>query len=185
MASNHSSSSSSLVSDSYDTPDTTAPSSPKPGVGNSNLLPSPFYPPSYSQREGVASKWETPSLPPYYPPLPSTSRSTEGALADKGSPDDGIIRDEALVRLTGKWPFNCEPSLPDLWSQVRLATGRCSAPGLILLTSRRASSRPLVYSMCATTASSPRSPKSMLRRGSSKCQGELRRGRAIAIRAAR
>lgn len=125
MASNHSSSSSSLVSDSYDTPDTTAPSSPKPGVGNSNLLPSPFYPPSYSQREGVASKWETPSLPPQYPPLPSTSRSTEGALADKGSPDDGIIRDEALVRLTGKWPFNCEPSLPDLWSQVRLATGRC------------------------------------------------------------
>lgn len=34
----------------------------------------------------------------------------------KGTPDEWIPRDESLVRLTGKWPFNCEAPLPDLWA---------------------------------------------------------------------
>ena len=51
-----------------------------------------------------------------FPPLPSTSDlPLEADSATKGTPDEWIPRDAALVRLTGKWPLNCEPALPDLW----------------------------------------------------------------------
>jgi nitrate reductase (NAD(P)H) len=122
MTSGTSSSSSNAGSEgtsSQTTPSTTAPPSPKLPNDNLNLLPSPFYPATFAQREGIPSTYETPALPSYYPPLPSAIRSHEADEKDKGTPDDGIIRDESLVRLTGKWPFNCEPSLPDLWSSVR------------------------------------------------------------------
>jgi hypothetical protein len=98
------------------TPLTTAPSSPKIG-GALNLLPSPFFPRTLLP-EGTLAKYDTPALPAYYPPLPSPIRPAKADEKDKGTPDEWIVRDESLVRLTGKWPFNCEAALPDLWQAV-------------------------------------------------------------------
>jgi len=123
---------------------TTAPSSPKLDF-ESNFLPSPFYPPSLSHIEGIDAE-QTPSLPDYYPRLPPSVRLSnlqETDEATKGTPDSFVIRDPALVRLTGtvcflcnyhrrctndctsgKWPFNSEPPLPDLWKEGFLTPTR-------------------------------------------------------------
>ena len=36
------------------------------------------------------------------------------AWCDRSTPDEWVPRHPALVRLTGRHPFNCEPLLPDL-----------------------------------------------------------------------
>eukprot|EP00177_Eucheuma_denticulatum_P008193 GFKZ01014914.1.p1 GENE.GFKZ01014914.1~~GFKZ01014914.1.p1 ORF type:complete len:918 (+),score=135.57 GFKZ01014914.1:154-2907(+) len=43
--------------------------------------------------------------------LPKTHLASDIDDRDKGSPDDWIPRHPALVRLTGKHPFNCEPPI--------------------------------------------------------------------------
>ncbi|GAA5820479.1 hypothetical protein JCM3770_005542 [Rhodotorula araucariae] len=92
---------------------TTRSPSPKPTQPG---LPSPFYPPSLAEVEGVLPEWVPDPLPAQFPPLPSTTqRPIDADSLSKGTPDDWIPRDEVLVRLTGKWPFNCEAPLPDLW----------------------------------------------------------------------
>lgn len=87
------------------------------------LWPSPFYPPTLVPRQlisdGPATK--VPELPKEFPPLPSCDAPTEQDAKDKGTPDQWIVRDERLVRLTGRWPFNSEPPLPDLWEAVSAA----------------------------------------------------------------
>ncbi|GAA5984122.1 hypothetical protein JCM10908_006059 [Rhodotorula pacifica] len=94
---------------------TTAPPSPKLRDDGAEL-PSPFYPPSLARVEGLLASTAADTLPVEYPPLPSTSKlPSEADPQTKGTPDQWIPRDERLVRLTGKWPFNCEPALPDLW----------------------------------------------------------------------
>lgn len=35
---------------------------------------------------------------------------------DAGTPDAWVARDERMVRLTGKHPYNCEAPLTDLWN---------------------------------------------------------------------
>ncbi|GAA5833257.1 hypothetical protein JCM9279_001469 [Rhodotorula babjevae] len=88
-------------------------------------LPSPFLPPTLAQLSKLASAHSPDSLPVEFPPLPSTSNLPQEAdAATKGTPDQWIPRDEALVRLTGKWPLNCEPSLPDLWASGFLTPTR-------------------------------------------------------------
>jgi len=82
---------------------TTAPPSPKLEF-ESNFLPSPFYPPSLAQIEGIDVEREAPSLPDYYPRIPPSFRLSdlqETDEATKGTPDSHVIRDPALVRLTG------------------------------------------------------------------------------------
>ncbi|GAA5870778.1 hypothetical protein JCM3774_001675 [Rhodotorula dairenensis] len=94
---------------------TTAPPSPKLRVRGARL-PAPFYPPSLARTEGLRADTVADPLPAEYPPLPSTSTlPSEADAQTKGTPDQWIPRDERLVRLTGKWPFNSEPALPDLW----------------------------------------------------------------------
>ncbi|GAA5945071.1 uncharacterized protein JCM15063_001650 [Sporobolomyces koalae] len=110
---------------------TTATSSPKlgseagenPDVG----LPSPFYPPSLAHLEGLHPEHEAPRLPEFYPRLPPSVRTNDLQETDaqsKSTPDEWVIRDPALVRLTGKWPFNSEPPLPDLWQEGFLTPTR-------------------------------------------------------------
>ncbi|GAA5958088.1 hypothetical protein JCM21900_003582 [Sporobolomyces salmonicolor] len=108
------SSSSSDTGSNISTRPTTAPSSPK--LDGNVGLPSPFYPPSLAQIEGIDGKYNAPPLPDYYPPLPASISPKETDAQTKGTPDEWVIRDSALVRLTGKWPFNSEPPLPDLWN---------------------------------------------------------------------
>lgn len=121
-----------------DSPSSTRPTSPASSAGASDSLsppssvssdatsgsklssnfPSPFYPPTLARIEGVAQKYKAPALPAEYPPLPSTETPLKGDDKDVGTPDEWVVRDERLVRLTGKWPFNCEAPLPDLWNAV-------------------------------------------------------------------
>ncbi|GAA5907038.1 hypothetical protein JCM5296_006574 [Sporobolomyces johnsonii] len=108
------SSSSSDTDSNISTRPTTAPSSPK--LDGDVGLPSPFYPPSLAQIEGLIGKYDAPPLPDYYPSVPASISPKETDAQTKGTPDEWIIRDSALVRLTGKWPFNVEASLPDLWN---------------------------------------------------------------------
>ncbi|GAA5929230.1 hypothetical protein JCM1841_004749, partial [Sporobolomyces salmonicolor] len=108
------SSSSSDTGSNVSTRPTTAPSSPK--LDGNVGLPSPFYPPSLAQIEGIDGKDDAPPLPDYYPPVPASISPKETDAQTKGTPDEWVIRDSALVRLTGKWPFNSEPPLPDLWN---------------------------------------------------------------------
>ncbi|GAA5880530.1 hypothetical protein JCM8547_002039 [Rhodosporidiobolus lusitaniae] len=112
-------------SDSESSP-STSPSTPplSPKLGSKQVLPSPFYPPTLANLDGDVAAYEAAPLPAEFPPLPSTSRPRETDAQTKGTPDEWIIRDEALVRLTGKWPFNVEPSLPDLWQHGFLTPTR-------------------------------------------------------------
>lgn len=84
------------------------------------LWPSPFYPPTLASRQITCDEPATkvPELPEEFPRLPSCDVPTKQDAKDAGTPDGWIIRDERLVRLTGRWPFNCEPPLPDLWEAV-------------------------------------------------------------------
>jgi nitrate reductase (NAD(P)H) len=50
-----------------------------------------------------------------YPPLPETLK-VEPLPIDAGTPDAWVPRDERMVRLTGKHPYNCEAPLADLWN---------------------------------------------------------------------
>ncbi|SGY20627.1 BQ5605_C016g08109 [Microbotryum silenes-dioicae] len=88
-----------------------------------NSLPSPFYPASLLSAE-EKQEHLLPALPLEYPALPATTRPEQPCDADRGTPDEWIVRDEKLVRLTGKWPFNCEPPLPDLWKSGFLTPTR-------------------------------------------------------------
>ncbi|GAA5887933.1 hypothetical protein JCM6882_000807 [Rhodosporidiobolus microsporus] len=111
------SASSSSISDS-DSPPSTSPSTPplSPKPGSHQVLPSPFYPPTLAQQEGVVGAYGADPLPSSFPSLPDETRPKETDAQTKGTPDEWVVRDEALVRLTGKWPFNVEPPLPDLWN---------------------------------------------------------------------
>lgn len=152
------------------TPSTSAPSSPKLPSDQLNLLPSPFYPPSYAQTQGTPQKYQTPALPAYYPPLPSTTRPSKADPKDEKTPDSGIIRDESLVRLTGAWPFNCEPALPDLWRSVSYLA-ILERLGVDLAT-RRASSHRRDYSTFAIMVLYQPSPNLRRFLGNSRSQGE-------------
>ncbi|GAA5820633.1 hypothetical protein JCM11251_003085 [Rhodosporidiobolus azoricus] len=112
-----SASSSSSASDSS-SPPSTSPSTPplSPKIGSQQVLPSPFFPPTLSQAEGVFSAYEADPLPVSFPSLPSKECPEETDEQTKGTPDSWVVRDSRLVRLTGKWPFNVEPPLPDLWN---------------------------------------------------------------------
>lgn len=81
-----------------------------------HLLPSPFYPPTLASDKIATHK--TPFLPTLYPEVPVLKILPEVSERDKGTPDDWIVRSDELVRLTGRWPFNCEASLPDLYAAV-------------------------------------------------------------------
>ena len=85
----------------------------------SNVLPSPFYPPTLAAQEGLASSYAAPALPIAYPSLPSSAPVAQPDPKDAGTPDEWILREKKLVRLTGRWPFNCEAPLPSLFSAVR------------------------------------------------------------------
>lgn len=77
-------------------------------------LPAPFYPPGLDGTHGDR-------LPrPVHEDLPSVPQSPDSAIvleADKATPDNWVPRDERMVRLTGKHPFNSECKLEDLYDQ--------------------------------------------------------------------
>ncbi|CAO1621635.1 unnamed protein product [Jaminaea pallidilutea] len=50
-----------------------------------------------------------------HPPLPKAPL-VEPLPIDAGTPDAWVSRDERMVRLTGKHPYNCEAPLADLWN---------------------------------------------------------------------
>lgn len=57
---------------------------------------------------------------PYYdesvlPPIPKTDTSSGPSPLDKGTPDHWVNRDQRMVRLTGKHPFNSEAPLSSLF----------------------------------------------------------------------
>ncbi|KAH9810450.1 hypothetical protein DFH28DRAFT_986049 [Melampsora americana] len=58
-----------------------------------------------------------PVLPDEYPALPAELMHKPESMnpADKGTPDAWVKRDERLIRLTGRHPFNCEAPLTDLY----------------------------------------------------------------------
>ncbi|KAG8725079.1 hypothetical protein FRC09_009045 [Ceratobasidium sp. 395] len=55
-------------------------------------------------------------LPSQLPPLPASVEPAEVSQQDKQTPDNWVKRDDRLVRLTGKHPFNCEARLGDLFA---------------------------------------------------------------------
>ncbi|KAH7886818.1 hypothetical protein F5I97DRAFT_1058506 [Phlebopus sp. FC_14] len=56
-----------------------------------------------------------PCLPLSLPQLPVNATPLEVAHADRETPDNWVKRNPALVRLTGKHPFNCEAKLDSLF----------------------------------------------------------------------
>ncbi|GAA6022863.1 hypothetical protein JCM11491_007022 [Sporobolomyces phaffii] len=106
---------------------TTAPSSPKLCAQSGFGLPSPFYPPSLAHVEDYPVEAPVPPLPDCYPSVPPSIRTQDLRETDpqtQETNDKWIIRDPKLVRLTGKWPFNSEAPLPDLWAQGFLTPTR-------------------------------------------------------------
>ena len=89
--------------------------------------PKPFYPRSLftmsAAGEQLASPAhappQPPALPAIYPQLPSYEPISSVGDKEKGTPDDWIPREDAMVRLTGRWPFNSEAPLPLLKEAVR------------------------------------------------------------------
>eukprot|EP00128_Syssomonas_multiformis_P002547 Colp12_sorted_trinity150504_noHs@35332 len=51
-------------------------------------------------------------VPPVQKEMPGTTPDAVFDERDKGTPDEWIPRHPALIRLTGRHPFNCEPPLP-------------------------------------------------------------------------
>lgn len=84
------------------------------------LAPAPFYPPTLARKEGFAAAKEVPPLPREYPSLPDPVRVAKHDEKDKGTPDEWVMREESMVRLTGKWPFNSEAHLTPLYNAVRV-----------------------------------------------------------------
>ncbi|KAG8718163.1 hypothetical protein FRC08_005817 [Ceratobasidium sp. 394] len=94
----------------FQTPDMsdTASSSSQLGSSGSPLLSSPA-----SSIHGHELKG---GLPSQFPPVPISLQSPEISDQDKQTPDNWVKRDDRLVRLTGKHPFNSEARLGDLFA---------------------------------------------------------------------
>ncbi|KAF8599085.1 hypothetical protein BDV93DRAFT_539018 [Ceratobasidium sp. AG-I] len=73
----------------------------------------PSSPTSSTQSDLKHTKSE---LPSHFPGLPVTSPPSGVSSQDAQTPDNWVLRDDRLVRLTGKHPFNCEARLGDLFS---------------------------------------------------------------------
>ncbi|CAE6377591.1 unnamed protein product [Rhizoctonia solani] len=58
----------------------------------------------------------TEGFPASFPPLPKSTSPAQVSAQDAQTPDSWVKRDERLVRLTGKHPFNCEAKLDDLFA---------------------------------------------------------------------
>ncbi|QRW14245.1 nitrate reductase [Ceratobasidium sp. AG-Ba] len=71
----------------------------------------PSSPASSIQYEVLKDKFPTP-----FPGLPHSIAPAEVSSQDKQTPDNWVKRDDRLVRLTGKHPFNCEAKLGDLFA---------------------------------------------------------------------
>lgn len=124
--------SSDIDKDVTSTSDSSLPPSPAPTKFQVSL-PSPFFPASL---EGDDLNRQCPPLPSAFPPLPinETPRVTAAAvrsyplssaqvspcyLQDVQTPDNWVKRHPALIRLTGKHPFNSEGYLTPLFNAVR------------------------------------------------------------------
>lgn len=92
-----------------ETSDTTS-SSTSPLQSESTL---PSSPTSSTQSD---LKHTTPELPGPFPGLPITSPPLAVSSQDAQTPDNWVARDDRMVRLTGKHPFNSEAKLEDLFS---------------------------------------------------------------------
>jgi len=91
------------------------------------LRPSLFYPITLSlQSYPSFTPDPVPLLPENYIPLPFDITPHEVDPKDIGTPDEWIMRDQRLVRLTGRWPFNCEAPLTDLFNAVSLLSVKSS-----------------------------------------------------------
>ncbi|GAA98798.1 uncharacterized protein L969DRAFT_76523 [Mixia osmundae IAM 14324] len=80
-------------------------------------LPQPFYPASLdaqSKSDGLPR-----AIPAKYnlPALPRLAQTKTIDSQDAATPDNWVPRDERLVRLTGKHPFNCEAKIGTLFEQ--------------------------------------------------------------------
>ncbi|QRV99692.1 nitrate reductase [Ceratobasidium sp. AG-Ba] len=87
--------------------DTTSSSSPIDS--SESTLPS--SPASSIHYEVLKGKFPAP-----FPSLPHSIAPAEVSSQDKQTPDNWVKRDDRLVRLTGKHPFNCEAKLGDLFA---------------------------------------------------------------------
>ncbi|KAG8693186.1 hypothetical protein FRC11_003091, partial [Ceratobasidium sp. 423] len=59
---------------------------------------------------------DTEGFPSSFPPLPESTPPSLVSTQDTQTPDNWVKRDDRLVRLTGKHPFNCEAKLGDLFA---------------------------------------------------------------------
>ncbi|GAB1518037.1 Cytosolic Fe-S cluster assembly factor nar1 [Rhizoctonia solani] len=78
-------------------PESTAPSSPSTVIIDHKL--------SHTNR-----------LPSHFPALPESTPPSQVSSLDVQTPDNWVVRDGRLIRLTGKHPFNCEAKLSDLFA---------------------------------------------------------------------
>lgn len=60
-------------------------------------------------------------FPSHFPTLAASTQPSVVSAQDTQTPDNWIKRDDRLVRLTGKHPFNCEAKLGDLFAAVSRA----------------------------------------------------------------
>ncbi|KAH7313228.1 nitrate reductase [Rhizoctonia solani] len=58
----------------------------------------------------------TTGLPSSFPALPESTPPSVVSAQDEQTPDSWVKRDDRLIRLTGKHPFNCEAKLGDLFA---------------------------------------------------------------------
>ena len=73
-------------------------------------LPTPFYPPGLRDVDRLPRPTHAD-----LPSVPAVPDATTILEQDKQTPDNWVPRDERMVRLTGKHPFNSEAKLEDLY----------------------------------------------------------------------
>ncbi|KAG6809936.1 hypothetical protein H0H92_014018 [Tricholoma furcatifolium] len=85
---------------------------PEPSV----QLPSPFLPPSLAVAQFTNVDTCPRAIDSVFPQVPQDEACKQGDKQDAGTPDEWVIRDSRMVRLTGKHPFNSEAKLNDLFA---------------------------------------------------------------------
>ncbi|CAE6470025.1 unnamed protein product [Rhizoctonia solani] len=101
---------------SVETTDSASSISPDRSSATDTYSTAPSSPSSISTDHKLPVTAGFPRFPSSFPSLPKSTPPSLVSAQDAQTPDNWVKRDDRLVRLTGKHPFNCEAKLDDLFA---------------------------------------------------------------------